>query len=62
VKRLVALLALIGCSSAPNAERVYKANDLQLLTAHAAKEMCSCVFVFGRDETSAAPGSRRRRT
>ena len=45
----VAALAL-SCDSAPPGERLYKENDLQLLTAHAAKEMCSCVFVFGRDE------------
>jgi hypothetical protein len=41
------LLVAAGCSSGP--DRVYQRNDLQLLTAHAAKEMCSCVFVFGRD-------------
>jgi hypothetical protein len=40
----------LSCDSAPPGERIYKENDLQLLTAHAAKEMCSCVFVFGRDE------------
>lgn len=45
---LLLSLALAGCSS--GSSRVYSNNDLQLLTAHAAKEMCSCLFVFGRDE------------
>lgn len=44
----VTVLVLTNCSS--GSDRVYQRNDLQLLTAHAAKEMCSCLFVFGRDE------------
>jgi hypothetical protein len=47
---LFAVYLLVGCSSSSSGDRVYQRNDLQLLTAHAAKEMCSCVFVFGRDE------------
>lgn len=51
MRGLVAVaLVVAGCSSPPGGERVYQRNDLQLLTAHAAKEMCSCLFVFGRDE------------
>jgi hypothetical protein len=50
MKRLFVLVyLLVGCVD-HSVDRVYQRNDLQLLTAHAAKEMCSCVFVFGRDE------------
>jgi hypothetical protein len=44
-----------------DAGRVYENNDLQLLTAYAAKEACSCIFVMGQTEefcrrwTRAAP-------
>jgi hypothetical protein len=46
---LALMLAASACSQSGK-DRIYRANDLQLLTAHAAKEMCSCVFVFGRDD------------
>lgn len=49
----VALVAAAhGCAD-PNAavQAPYAYNDLQLLTAFTAKEICSCVFVMHRDET-----------
>lgn len=56
VKILSACLFLLaGCSQG------YDNHDLQLLTSYRAKDMCSCVFVQGRDEdycrnwTKAAP-------
>jgi hypothetical protein len=44
------MMAVVTAACSSGSERVYQRNDLQLLTAHAAKEMCSCIFVFGRDE------------
>lgn len=41
-------LGLWACSR-PNSPR-YLHNDLQLATAYAAKETCSCVFVMEMDE------------
>jgi hypothetical protein len=45
---LPALLAL-SLGSCDNAG-LYNNNDLVLLTAYAAKEICSCVFVMGRED------------
>jgi hypothetical protein len=50
---LFILLAIAGgasCGGSSSGERIYDNNDLQLLTSYAAKEICSCVFVMGRDE------------
>ena len=38
------ILLVLGCVEG------YKNHDLELLTAYRAKDMCSCVFVQGRDE------------
>lgn len=52
---------LAGCPGDP---RPYNNHDLRLLTAYAAKEMCSCVFVMRKDEpfclrfTKASPDLR----
>jgi hypothetical protein len=49
-RRFAALALFVTAACSSGSERTYQRNDLQLLTAHAAKEMCSCIFVFGRDE------------
>ncbi|MFO0726988.1 MAG: amidase [Myxococcota bacterium] len=55
---LVLLLLLAGCDR-------YQDNDLELLTAYRAKELCSCLFVMGQTEdycrayTVAAPNLAR---
>ncbi len=38
---------LLSCDGG---QRLYNNNDLQLLTAYSAKEMCSCLFVMGQTE------------
>ena len=38
------VLFVLGCIEG------YNNHDLELLTAYRAKDMCSCVFVQGRDE------------
>lgn len=45
---LAALLA--GCGGDGTVRPPYANNDLQLLTAFTAKELCACVFVMRRDE------------
>ena len=46
-----ALLLMSAISSCGGGDkRTYAYNDLQLLTRYAAKELCSCIFVMGRDE------------
>ncbi len=52
-RRLLAAAALLlvvptGCGRRNGPP--YANNDLQLLTAYAAKEICSCVFVMGQSE------------
>jgi hypothetical protein len=61
VRRLFAaalLVALVGCSSEKG--RIYSDNDLQLLTQYSAKEICSCVFVMGRDEGFCAAWAKQQ--
>ncbi len=41
---LVLLGALAGCGES------YGRNDLELITAFTAKQLCSCLFVIGREE------------
>src|SRR5262245_13533737 len=48
-RRIAALLLLCGCGT-DGGLREYRNNDLQLLTAYAAKEICSCVFVMGQTD------------
>jgi hypothetical protein len=52
-----ALLALPGCGKTNGPP--YNNNDLQLLTAYTAKELCSCVFVMGRDDDFCAAWARQ---
>lgn len=60
MKRL-ALAALVLASCSAGTSRQYDNNDLQLVTAYAAKELCSCVFVmemsveYCREWTRASP-------
>lgn len=51
MRRAWLLLLVVGVSCSSESGRQYERNDLQLLTAFAAKEMCSCLFVMQRDET-----------
>jgi hypothetical protein len=45
----------LALSCGESETRVYSNNDLQLLTAYGAKEMCSCLFVMQQtDELCAA--------
>jgi hypothetical protein len=50
------LLALPACSSP--GERPYPNNDLALVTAYTAKEVCSCRFVMGRTEAECRAWTR----
>ena len=54
---LAIVVAAASCSS--GSDRRYERNDLQLLTAFAAKEMCSCLFVMQRDELYCREYSRQ---
>ncbi len=47
---VAAILALAGSCGSSDKPRQYNNNDLELLTSYAAKEICSCVFVMGRDD------------
>ncbi len=49
LKRAAVLLGIVSLSTASACER-YDANDLQILTAYSAKQMCSCIFVMKRSE------------
>ncbi len=56
-------LVLLGCADSPG----YGNNDLQLVTAYTAKDMCSCLFVMEQTEeyclawTKASPAVARIR-
>jgi hypothetical protein len=54
---VAAALALAGCGKTNGPP--YDNNDLQLLTAYTAKEMCSCVFAMGRDDDFCAAWTRQ---
>jgi len=47
--RTLATLLVIAAGLATSCAR-YDQNDLELLTAYSAKEMCSCLFVMGQTE------------
>ena len=57
---LLAALALgtLGCAKHADPVRKYDASLLQLASAFSAKEVCSCVFVTGRDPASCADWTR----
>lgn len=48
--RRAALLLLATLACGGGGQREYASNDLQLITAYTAKEMCSCLFVMGHTE------------
>jgi hypothetical protein len=39
----------VSCAASSGCER-YEANDLEILTAYTAKQICSCVFVMKRSD------------
>lgn len=43
-------LALAACTGEAPRGRPYDNNDLQLITAYTAKELCSCLFVLEQPE------------
>lgn len=45
---LAVLSGALGCAEEEG--RVYRNNDLMLLTAYSAKDICSCLFVMGQTE------------
>ena len=47
---VAAFLSLSACAGKENGLNTYDNNDLQLISAYTAKEMCSCLFVMQRDE------------
>jgi hypothetical protein len=59
---LLALLAactVAGPLACSPGYREYDNNDLQLITAYTAKEMCSCLFGMEQDETSCRVWTRQ---
>jgi hypothetical protein len=47
---LLPLLGALATACSAGGGREYDNNDLQLITAYTAKEMCSCLFVMEQDE------------
>lgn len=48
MRRFVFLFGMLGLSCGGDEGRVYRNNDLMLLTSYSAKDICSCRFVMGQ--------------
>ena len=53
-----ALLVAVAGGCGGDGKREYARNDLQLLTAYSAKELCSCAFVMGQSDDFCARWTR----